>query len=426
MPENPSRPITLIATIGSSPAVLTEAIWALHQKEIWPVTEIEIITTTHGVKRIEEKLYGTEKNWIKLCDEIGIDSFSIKVPFLTELKGVLDDRGRELDDVRNPQDVRIMAARIQEIVRLHTSNPNKRVFGLLSGGRETMRSHLMSAMQLFGRRDDHLFHVLVSEPYENIENFYYPTKESKPLTLTINGGENEGYNARDAQIDLIDIPYFRLRPFLETQIDYSKSFDELLAEADEKLIDQANYPVHDLRVYLNGSQSMVYVNGKEHGLKLEPRQISILALFVWMSLKQGEPVAIQWKDVINDQDRREALHIFYRTAREGNFLNIDESKRKINIEGARDEDDWFDYDYWHNEEDQPMKRSFPKQKSELFKALKAFLVDTDLNDIKPEHILRESSTKNRTIEKVIRMPVPVKYCHIDGLHEKDKEILGLE
>lgn len=419
-----NRPITLVATIGSSPAVLTEAVYALHQRKLWPVTEIEIITTAHGAEKIKEGLFGKGRNWIRLCDEIGIDPFQIKLPSIEELEGVRTSDGDELEDIRNSVDDQAMASYVQKTVRELTSDKSRRVFALLSGGRKTMSSHLMSAMQLFGRRDDRLFHILVSDPYDRIKDFWFPTKDSKHLELKNPLGEVFGnYDAKDAKIDLIDIPYIRLRSYLETQIDYSDSFEDIVAAADEKLLTREEYPIFDLHIHLNGGESGIYINGLENCCEMEPRLISILALFVWMNINQGEPFDIRWRDVIKDEDLRKKQHIFYRTAKQGNLEDIDETFRSINL--GEFDDEWLDYDYWHNEYDEPMKRAFAKNKSVLFSKLEKFLQASGISNANREHIVRDGS-HGKVVDRIIRVPVPVSKCRITGLHEKDAEILGLD
>lgn len=427
MSQKPQKPITLIATIGSSPAVLTEALFALHQKKMWPVTEIDIVTTSHGAEKIRETLFGKKRVWINLCEEMGIDPFSIAFPRVPDIRGVKKSDETELEDIRNSSDDKIMASRIQEIVRKHTQNPDKRVFGLLSGGRKTMSSHLMSAMQLFSRWDDQLFHILVSEPFEVLPEFFYPTKKSVVISRkSITGYVIGEYDARDAVIDLIDIPFIRLRSYLETEMDYSKSYDELIAEADEKLLSQLAYPVFGLHIHLNGSESKVTINGEEHRLSLEPRQLSMLALFVYMNIKNGKPRDVTWKELMKDQDVREALHIFYRTAKEGNYESLPESSRNVNIEELQEKDEWMQYEHWFDRNEKPTKRSFPKNRTILFQKIKEFLSKSpSLSRINIGHILK-STGKGQAVEKTIRVPVPVKNCRITGLHEKDANILNIE
>ena len=139
----------------------------------------------------------------------------------------------------------------------------------------------------------------------------------------------------------------------------------------------------------------------------------------------GVSYDIRWKDVIRDESMREALHTFYRTAKEGNDTSVRERERNINVREFRDKDEWLEYEYWHNEDDQPMKRSFSKNKSVLCSSISSFLEEEGLNDIKLEHIFRESDNRRQVLDKLYRVPVPVSKCRITGLHDKDVEVLEL-
>src|SRR5690625_4585587 len=77
------------------------------------------------------------------------------------------------------------------------------------------------------------------------------------------------------------------------------------------------------------------------------------------------------------------------------------------------------------EDDQPMKRSFSKNKSVLCSSISSFLEEEGLNDIKLEHIFRESDNRRQVLDKLYRVPVPVSKCRITGLHDKDVEVLEL-
>ncbi len=421
-----SKPITLVATIGSSPAVLTEAVYALHQKKMWPVTEIEIITTNHGAGKIKEGLYGSGGNWINLCRELGIDPFSIKIPTLHELKPVIDESGTPLEDIRNRKEDQVMAAHIQQVIRRHTLNQEKRVFALLSGGRKTMSSHLMSAMQLFSRRDDRLLHILVSEPFEDIREFYFPSKKSRKLQRkTVDGTIIGEYDAKDAQIDLIDIPFIRLRPYLENRISYAKPFDALIAEADEKLLTSESFPVRSLEVAFDGKKSCLYINGREHACKLEPRHLSIMAFLIWMNKKQQAPMDVTWKMVVNDPEYRKALHCFYMHARKkirrGVFKTIQDSDSKDII----NDDPWYDQGYWKLGENYTFN-TFSRARSELRNKLRSFLQNAEtLSGINDTHLLYFDDS-GPAAEKVNRVPVPPENCTITGLHDRDAELLGLD
>ncbi|MCH8558913.1 MAG: TIGR02584 family CRISPR-associated protein [Balneolia bacterium] len=422
-----SKPITLIATIGSSPAVLTEAVYALHKNGFWPVVEIEIITTNHGADLLKKKLFGSQGQWLALCKELDIDPFSVRLPALHEIKAVADGKGGFLDDIRSREEDQRMASAIQQVVRMHTTVPDKRVFALLSGGRKTMSSHIMSAMQLYSRRDDRLIHLLVNEPFERIRSFYFPTRESAEHHLTSLSGDVIGtYDSKNAKIDLIDIPYIRLRSYLSKHLDYSKSFGELIAEADSRLLSADEYPVHDLHIHLNGQESGLYINGKEHLCKLEPRQLAMLATYVWLNKEQGKPYDISWHDIVKEEERRNAMSVFYRTAVEGNYAGADLKLRRISIEDFNERDEWRDYEYWHDENDEPLRKSYSKQKSQLVSALRLFLSENPGLNLSTDHLWVESGSARKAVRKLNKVPVPADRCRITGLHDEDAERLGLD
>mgnify|MGYP001213361769 FL=1 len=202
-------PITLIATIGSSPAVLTEALYELHRQNIWPVKKIIIITTALGRQVLEEQLFAYPNGgFYRWCSDSGIAPHSIHI----DDRWVIPDgeTGQPLHDIRSSADDRRFAEIVQQTVRKYCQGEDQRVFGLLSGGRKTMGAHLFSAMQLFARMQDQLLHVLVSEPFDSLPDFFYPERESRLL----NGRDGETYDAAHAKITLVNIPFLRLRSYL--------------------------------------------------------------------------------------------------------------------------------------------------------------------------------------------------------------------
>jgi hypothetical protein len=78
----------------------------------------------------------------------------------------------------------------------------------LAGGRKTMSTYLALALQLLGRPQDALYHVLVDPPeLENHSEFYYPPPRPTPIALPT----GQSVDASQARIDLVDIPFIRLR-----------------------------------------------------------------------------------------------------------------------------------------------------------------------------------------------------------------------
>lgn len=412
MNKQNTKPITLIATIGSSPAVLTETLYMLHKQGEWPVKEIHIVTTSHGAEVINEALfsYGKEQKggFYQLCEELKISPHDIDVKTGEHLKGVPGPDGKPLSDIRNRLDDEKMATAIQEAVKKACAVRERRVFGLLSGGRKTMSAHLMAAMQLFGRLHDRLIHVLVSEPFETIPDFFFPTSEEKLLQSSI---KNDVVDASQATIDLIDIPFIRLRSYLENQIDFSKSYDEITAEIDEKLANASSYPVQHLLIDL--PDSSICVNGLQHRIAIEARPLSVLTLFAVLNRLHGKPREIAWGEVIQSYEYLSLLHLIYRSIKMGPQPSEPSEYQALNQKEFRQEDLWSHWSYWRDHDGKPCKNDFSTKRSQLLAAIRDGLESFSL-PMTTEHLIQINNTSN-ALSTLHKLPIPVKNVEILGL-----------
>ena len=413
------KPITLIATLGSSPAVLTEALYELHRKKDWPVDEVIIITTRHGSERIKNELmsYGPEKGgFYRLLEELEIPPHAIKIPYGDQLKAVAGPDGKELDDIRNREDDECMAAYIQQVVRTQCARPDRKIYGLMAGGRKTMGAHLMSAMQLFARPDDRLLHILVSEPFEYIRNFYYPTKQSVMLERKTITGDVEGeYDASQARIDLIDIPFIKLRAYLESQLDFSKPYPELVAEVDRQLAGAAQYPVRSLIIDL--PSSCIYVNGKENQINIEARQLSIFALLAVLNARFGKSRDVAWGEIVTDPAMLDLLHVIYRTIKHhGSLEDAEDEYRQMTFKDFEKEDNWVTWDYWRDRNKKLQKRDFPVKRTQLMKTLEKGIRELNL-PVTREHLFQFTDAP-RAMQAIHSVPVPVANVEVVGLTDE--------
>ncbi len=102
----------------------------------------------------------------------------------------------------------------------------------IAGGRKTMGYYLGYALSLYGRAQDQLSHVLVSDPFENNREFYYPTPYRQPISVT-RGNTAETYDAQQARVELARIPFVRLREGLPAQLlDGAVAFSRVVAIAN--------------------------------------------------------------------------------------------------------------------------------------------------------------------------------------------------
>ncbi|MGF1642988.1 MAG: CRISPR-associated ring nuclease Csm6, partial [Thiotrichales bacterium] len=157
----------LLAVTGLSPQVVTETVYALacHPNEPWIPHEIHLITTREGAERARLALLSGEPGWFH---RLRRDYSLPEIAFNTGHIHILSDAsGLPLDDIRTPTDNERAADQITDHLRRLTADPGSEVHVSIAGGRKTMGYYLGYALSLFGRPQDRLSHVLVSEPFES-------------------------------------------------------------------------------------------------------------------------------------------------------------------------------------------------------------------------------------------------------------------
>jgi hypothetical protein len=80
-----------------------------------------------------------------------------------------------------------------------------------------MGYYLGYALSLYGREQDRLSHVLVSGPFENNKDFYYPTPCEHAVHVQ-RDGKHVAYDSRNAIVDLAEIPFVRMRDGLPERL----------------------------------------------------------------------------------------------------------------------------------------------------------------------------------------------------------------
>lgn len=200
------KPI-LLAVTGMSPAVITETLWALRQAgKVWP-EEIHVITTAMGKKTLMQSLPDALAS---LVQEWKTPPLPLREEFIHVVPG---ENGRPVDDARSREDQEALGDFIIAKVAELTSDPKTCIHASIAGGRKTMTFYLGYAMSLFGRIQDELSHVLVSDPrVEGLPDFFYPSFNSRRLTSR--GASEPDMDAKDITIMLADIPFARQRSIL--------------------------------------------------------------------------------------------------------------------------------------------------------------------------------------------------------------------
>jgi len=214
---------------GAAPQIITETIYALSQKKppIYP-DEIFVITTFTGKRIIFDSLIKG-----KVLKAL-IEEYALPPINLSEENFIVprDTHGREIDDIRTSEDNEIIGDLITSFIREKSRDQSVRLHCSLAGGRKTMSFYLGSALQLFGRPWDRLYHVLVDPAFESHPDFFYKPKKNKYIQVKDKDGRIRRLSTREARIYLAELPFIRLSQKLKLQ---KASFRELVAESQREI-----------------------------------------------------------------------------------------------------------------------------------------------------------------------------------------------
>ena len=206
--------IVLIATMGSSPAVLTETVWALaHLKEPVVPDEIVVLSARNSVDKMrQELLNGNNPVWEKLLlrlrkDKIDIDGKLIFGPMSIHV--IPDDRKNEMWDLRSSEDNLLAADFMMQEIRKYSESPDTEIIASIAGGRKTMSALLLSCMTLLGREEDKVVHVLLPEELEGgaEPSFYFPQKG----VVHVSKRTGKKYKGEKLRSELFEVPFVRMR-----------------------------------------------------------------------------------------------------------------------------------------------------------------------------------------------------------------------
>jgi CRISPR-associated protein Csx14 len=222
---------TLIFVIGNTPQIITETLYGLTQIFNPPVfpDEIHVLTTTNGKEKIEKELIKKDRlsAFFKEFD-------LLPIPFNGDSIHVIrGEDGQPLEDIREEFHNEVVGDFIANFIRDRTEDMNVRLHCSLAGGRKTMSFYLGSALQLFGRPWDRLYHVLVSPEFESHTEFYFKPLKDKVIELKDSNGKLiRTLHTKDAQISLAELPFIRLRDKISLD---GKGFKELIKEGQKEI-----------------------------------------------------------------------------------------------------------------------------------------------------------------------------------------------
>lgn len=227
----------LLCVTGLTPQVVTETLYALARPEngrtAWIPHEVHVVTTARGADNVRLALLHPATGWFH---RLRADYDLPPIAFEERHIHLIERRdGSALDDIRNQDDNAVAADRIAAVVRALTADADSEVHASIAGGRKTMGFFLGYAMSLYGRPQDRLSHVLVSDPFENNRHFFYPTPRTHPIPR--GADSNEMIDAAVARVWLGEIPFVRLRSALprEMREKADLAFAESVAAVQEQV-----------------------------------------------------------------------------------------------------------------------------------------------------------------------------------------------
>lgn len=269
-PQNFSKRI-VVCVSGLSPQVITETLYALVTSSNYLPTELHVITTQIGKQRIQHQLI--EEGWYqKLTQELGY-----QLPEITSGNIHLIDTDDKVvvSDVMSDEETRASADDITRIIQQLTADEDSSVVVSITGGRKTMGFYLGHALSLFGRAQDRLTHVMVDSDFEHNNAFFFPTKESKAIYA--NSNDKRELDCKDAKVNLVDIPFVRLRHGLPLELLEKEdiSYSSLVKAA------QKNFKEPEVTL-LTATNELIIDNQK---IQLQPQ---LFAWYHWFATERKE------------------------------------------------------------------------------------------------------------------------------------------
>lgn len=274
----------LLAVSGLTPQIVTETIYALAADERAPFvpTEVHLITSAEGAHRAELSLLSDDLGWFhKLCADYHLPGVRFDRSHIHVMR---DAHGQPMNDIRSPSDNQAAADFITAKVRAITADPSCALHASIAGGRKTMGFYLGYALSLYGRPQDRLSHVLVSEPFESSYDFFYPTPYSRVLQTR----DGQLADTAMAQVTLADIPFVSLRHGLPTALLAGQaSFNDAVAAVRAALA--------PAQLTIDLARQRILAAGRE--VALPPAELALLAVFARRTLQGYEPLPAPTKGV---------------------------------------------------------------------------------------------------------------------------------
>ena len=250
----------LVAGMGTSPAVLTNAVWALaHQKKPVVPDEIVVLITKNGKELLRRELIENGV-WDEMLAEMKRKKIDIDGRLIfgeTSIRTIPDVRGDEIDDLRTGEDNLRAADFMLAQLRQYTEDGGTELHVSIAGGRKTMSALLFSCMTLLGRECDKIYHVLLPQAIEfgATPTFYFP-KRGATYTAKATGKKHK---AKDLHPQLFEVPFVRMRGWYQDKFKtIPPSYRTLISRVQEVAPPAVTYP----EIEIDAWNGWVKVDGK--------------------------------------------------------------------------------------------------------------------------------------------------------------------
>ncbi len=333
----------LFLVTGKTPQIITETVWALAcdpaNEDKWIPDEIQILSTTDGIREVKDNLLGNTGIFQKMCDEY-------QLPFIqfdeNNLHTIADHNNKPLDDLKTPSDNECAANAICEKIRDFTKDDNTCLYVSIAGGRKTMGFYTGYALSLYGRAQDRMSHVLVSSDFETLRGFFYPAPRPKHTIVkthkkipnnseTFEVIELDTFNAK---VWLANIPFVRMRhailPKHQLHPESGKKFGDIVYE-----INKSFEPIK-LTLFTKNNKRQIQINDQAP-IRLSPQYFAMLHWFADKKINQHtgiEAPKINQVDLSN-QSIKEQIAFFKEWSDEYNlFYGKQKAKDDVIVDKA--------------------------------------------------------------------------------------------
>lgn len=269
----------LIASLGTSPSILTEALWYLEVDKGIPVDRMTCLATQESWKEAKTTgLFAQGGALERLRKSLGKCE-----TWMTEGHGF----SKVIADTKDPRslsEAMAMDQAFRDTVRRAQEDETHEgpVVACISGGRKTMSSSLQQAMTFLARKQDWAFHVLLDVPEGIREQDVTGSGYGFP------GDPHSKYSY--VGLSVFELPLVRLREFAETK--GIKLTDDDLVQKLQQAVDEARV-LPKLKLNLATLELSDENRPKKKQLHLSPQHALLLAAFAVggcpMTLEEAEP-----------------------------------------------------------------------------------------------------------------------------------------